>query len=119
MAGRHNQETNSSDEHGGGIGKTGRTRCHTRRKRENEKYGNKNEVGPDTVKPISIELGGRPGTQTISVLQSMTTKLAEARSGELNAATTLRKRNSLSKEHWYGLRRTHSTQQRLTKSRQT
>ena len=56
-----------------------------------KKYGNRNEVGPDTVKSISIELGGRPGTQTISVSQSLTTKLAEARGGELNAATALRK----------------------------
>ena len=50
----------------------------------------KNEISPGTVKPISIELGGRPGTQTISVLQSLTTKLAEARGGELNAGTALR-----------------------------
>ena len=28
---------------------------------ETKKYGNRNEVGPDTVKPISIELGGRMG----------------------------------------------------------
>ena len=56
-----------------------------------KKYGNSNEVGPDSVKPISIELGGRPGTQAISVSQSLTTKLAEALGGELNAATALRK----------------------------
>ena len=31
-------------------------------------YGNRAEVGPDTVKPISIELGGRMGTQTIATL---------------------------------------------------
>ena len=31
------------------------------------------------------------GIQTIGILQSMTTKLAEARGGELNAATALRK----------------------------
>ena len=53
-----------------------------------KKYGNRNQVGPDTVKPISIELGGR---QTINALQSLTTKLAEARGEELNAATALRK----------------------------
>ena len=34
---------------------------------------------------------GELGTQTISVLQNLTTKLAEARGGELNAATALRK----------------------------
>ena len=61
------------------------------RKRKTKKYGNKNEVGPDTAKPISIELGGRMGIQTIGILQGMTTKLAEARGGELNAATALRK----------------------------
>ena len=60
-------------------------------KEKTKKYGNKNEVGPDTAKPISIELGGRMGTQTIGILQGMTTKLAEARGGELNAATALRK----------------------------
>ena len=59
--------------------------------RKTKKDGNKNVVGPDTVKPISIELGGRPGPQTTSVLQSLTTKLAEARDGELDAATALRK----------------------------
>ena len=48
-------------------------------------------IGPDTVKPISIELGGRIGPQTVSVLQNLTTKLVEARGGELNAATALRK----------------------------
>ena len=31
------------------------------------------------------------GLQTVSVLQNLTTKLAEARGGELNAATALRK----------------------------
>ena len=40
---------------------------------------------------ISIELGGRMGPHTINVLQNLTTKLAEARGGELNAATALRK----------------------------
>ena len=40
---------------------------------------------------MSLELGGRPGSQTTSVLQSLTTKLAEARGEELNAATALRK----------------------------
>ena len=32
------------------------------RERENTvKYGNRSEIGPDTVKPISFELGGRTG----------------------------------------------------------
>ena len=53
--------------------------------------GNKNEVGPDTVKPTSIELGGSLRPQTVNVLQNLTTKLAEAQGGELNAATALRK----------------------------
>ena len=61
------------------------------REKKTKKCGKRNEVGPDTVKPISLELGVRPGPQTISVLQSLTTKLAEARGGELNAATALRK----------------------------
>ena len=34
-------------------------------KAKTKKYGNKSEVGPDTAKPIIIELGGRMGTQTI------------------------------------------------------
>ena len=49
------------------------------------------EVGPDTVKPISIELGGRMATQTIAILQSMISKLAEASGGEICAASALRK----------------------------
>ena len=53
------------------------------------KYGNRNEVGPDTVKPISLELGGRAGTQTTAVLQAMTRKLAEANGEELTVATVL------------------------------
>ena len=44
-------------------------------------------VGPDTVKPISIELGGRMGTQTIGILQGMTSKFAEASGGEICAAS--------------------------------
>ena len=56
-----------------------------------KKYGNRSEVGPDTVKPISIELGGRMGTQTNGILQSLTSKLAEASGGEINAASALRK----------------------------
>ena len=47
-------------------------------------------MGSDTVKPIHIELGGRPGPQTVSVLQGFTTKLAEARGGQIHAATALR-----------------------------
>ena len=54
-------------------------------------YGNGNNIGPATVKPISIELGGRPGPRTRTVLQGLTTKLADACGGELNAATALRK----------------------------
>ena len=50
------------------------------------KYGNRNEVCPDTLKPISLELGGRAGTQTTVVLQAMTT---EANGEELNVATVL------------------------------
>ena len=87
MAGRHNQKANSSDEHFG-SGKNGKT-CSEREK--TKKYGNKNEVGPDTVRPISLELGGRLCPQTLSVLQNLTTKVAEARGGELSAATALRK----------------------------
>ena len=30
-----------------------------------KKYGNKSEIGPDTVKPITIELGGRMGPQSV------------------------------------------------------
>ena len=41
--------------------------------------------------PISLELGGRPGPQTINVLRGLTTKLAVAPGGELNAATAFRK----------------------------
>ena len=53
-------------------------------------YGNKNEVGPDTVKPVSFELGGRMGTQMSDALRMLTTKLAEARGGELNATKAIR-----------------------------
>ena len=58
-------------------------------KEKTKKYGNRAEVGPDTVKPISIELGGRMGTQTIGILQGMTSKLADASGGEINAASAL------------------------------
>ena len=91
MAGHHDQKTNSSNECGRGGNDRG-TRCLGWVKKEKKKkYGNKNEVGPDTAKPISIELGGRMGIQTNGILQGMATKLAEARGGELNAATALRK----------------------------
>ena len=43
------------------------------------------------MKPISIELGGRMGIQTNGILQSLTSKLAEASGGEFNAASALRK----------------------------
>ena len=89
MVGRHDQQANSSDEHGG-IGKNGHAATQGEREKT-KKYGNKNEIGPDTVKPISIEIGWRMGPQTVNVLQNLTTKLAEARGGELNAATALRK----------------------------
>ena len=52
---------------------------------------NRNEIAPVTVKPVSYELGARPRPQTMSVLQGLTTKLAEARGEEFNAATALRK----------------------------
>ena len=74
-----------------GSSRTGGHAATQGEREKTKKHENRNEVGPDTVKPISIELGGRPGTQTITVSQSMTTKLAEARGGELNAATALRK----------------------------
>ena len=73
------------------IGKNGRTLQHKGEREKTKKYGNRIEVGPDTVNPISLELGGRLGPQTVSVLQSVTAKLAEARGGELNAAAALRK----------------------------
>ena len=47
--------------------------------RKTRKYRNWYEIGPDKVKPISFELGGRPGLQTINVLRGLTTKLADAR----------------------------------------
>ena len=59
-----------------GSARNGRTFSHAREREKTKKYGNKNEVGPDTVKPISNELGGRMGP--------------EARCGELNA-TALKK----------------------------
>ena len=40
------------------------------------------------------------GPQTVNVLQSLTTKLAEARGGELNAATALRKKNQEQEGGW-------------------
>ena len=49
------------------------------------KYGHEKEAGPDTVKPVSCELG-RPGTQTRGFLQQLVTNLADAGKGELNAA---------------------------------
>ena len=47
-----------------------------------KKYGNKNEIGPDPVKLISIELGGRMGCQTVSVLQNVTTTWWRAQRGD-------------------------------------
>ena len=43
-------------------------------KEKTTKYGNRDEIGPDTVKSISFELGGRPGPQTMTVLQGLTTQ---------------------------------------------
>ena len=48
------------------------------KKKKTKKYGNKSEVGPDTAKPIGIELGGRMGIQMNGILQGMT-KFAEGR----------------------------------------
>ena len=45
-------------------------------KEKTKKYGNRDEIGPDTVRPISLELGGRLGPQTTTVLRGLTTKLA-------------------------------------------
>ena len=42
-------------------------------KEKTTKHGNIDEIGPNTVKPISFELGGRPGPQTMIVLQGLTT----------------------------------------------
>ena len=86
MTGFYDHETNSFDEHG-----SAKLGGHAATQGEREKNGNKNEVGPDTVKLISIDLGGRLGPQTISVLQNLTTKLAETRGGELSSATALKK----------------------------
>ena len=61
-----------------GSARTGGHAATQGEREKTKKYGNKNEVGPDTVKPISIELGGRMGPQTVNVLQNLTTKLAEA-----------------------------------------
>ena len=53
-------------------------------KENSRNHGKRNEIGPDVVKSICFELGG---PQTVSVLQGLTTKLDEARGGELNVAT--------------------------------
>ena len=68
-----------------------------------KKYGNKKEGDRDTVKPISTELGGRMGPQTINVLQNLTTKMAK-----LVVETTLIRAEADA-----------LTQQLLTRSRQT
>ena len=59
--------------------------CCREEESKKKKHENRNEICPDTVKPISFELGGR------RVLQGLTKKLAEARGGELNAVTALRR----------------------------
>ena len=76
MAGYHDPETDGSNERDRGS-KDSRHAAMMGEKEKTKKYGNRMEVGPDTVKPVSIELGGRMGTQTIAILQSMTSKLAE------------------------------------------
>ena len=62
-------------------GKLRRLRRHPGRERKKRTYGNRNEIGPDTVKPISFEFGGKPGPPTVNALQGLTTKPAEARGG--------------------------------------
>ena len=74
MVGRHDQEANSSDEHGGIGEKREDTLQHKGKEKKRRSTETRNEVGPDTVKPISIELGGRMGPQTVDVLQNLTTK---------------------------------------------
>ena len=46
-------------------------------KEKTKRYGNRNEIGPDAVKPISFELG-RPGPQTTTALQGLTTNERES-----------------------------------------
>ena len=55
-------------------------------KNEEKKHVKRNEICSDTVKPTSFELGGRPGPQTISILQGMTTKLADNGSQKAEAS---------------------------------
>ena len=43
-------------------------------KEKTTKHGNRDEFGPNTEKPISFELGGRPGPQTMTVFQGLTTQ---------------------------------------------
>ena len=62
----------------------------TQGEKTRENRGTETKIGPETVKPISFELGGRPGAQTINVLPGLTAKLAVARGGELHAAKALR-----------------------------
>ena len=59
-------------------------------KEKTTKYGNRDEIDLETVKPISFELGGRPGPQTMTVLQGLTTQKPVVER-ELNSATALRK----------------------------
>ena len=70
MAGRHNQEATALTNMEGSA-RTGGHAATQGEREKTKKCGNKNEVGPGTVKPISIELGGRPGPKTISVLQKV------------------------------------------------
>ena len=46
-----------------GSARTGGHAAAQGEREKTKKYGNKHEVGPDMVNPISIELGGRMGSQ--------------------------------------------------------
>ena len=50
-----------------------------------------NQRNTQELKNLTAAGQAQGGIQTIGILQGMTTKLAEARGGELNAATALRK----------------------------
>ena len=59
----------------GAVKRGGFSSCHGK-KEKSKKCGNWKEIGLDTVKPISFELDGKPGRQTTTALQGLTTKLA-------------------------------------------
>ena len=52
------------------------------------------EIGPDTAKLTSYELGGRPEAQTVAVLRNLVTNLAEARSGDMVAAVACKRQRA-------------------------